>query len=62
MWVLRGAERDRQCYDSHGLDSFAAEAVEGLHRFFELLLVIIHFFEGRQEEYFCLAAVVDEDS
>jgi hypothetical protein len=62
MRVLWGVEQDRQCYDSNGLDSFPAEAVEGCHRFFELLLIIAHFFESRQEDYFCLAAIVDENS
>jgi hypothetical protein len=60
--VLWGAKQDGQCYDPDGLDSFAAEAKDGLHRFFELFLVIAHFFEGREKEYFCLAAVVDKDS
>jgi hypothetical protein len=43
------------------LDYFASEAIEGLRLLFELLLIMAHFFEGRQEEDFCLAAVVDED-
>jgi hypothetical protein len=59
---LRGAKQDAQCYDSDGLNSFVAEAVKGLHRFFELLLVIVYFFKGWQEEYFYLAAAVNGDS
>jgi hypothetical protein len=31
---------------SHELDSFAAEAVKGLRRFFELLLVVPHFLKA----------------
>jgi hypothetical protein len=44
------------------LDSFAAKAVQGLHRFFKLLLVVAHFLDGRQKEYFYPATVVNEDS
>jgi hypothetical protein len=36
-------KRDGQCYYSNRLDSFAVEAIERLHRFLELLLVITHF-------------------
>jgi hypothetical protein len=54
-----GCQTRRQCYYSDRLNSFAAEAIEGLHRFFELLLVVAHFFEGWWKEYFCLAAIVD---
>jgi hypothetical protein len=43
FWAVRG---NGQCYYSNGLDSLAAEAVEGLRRLLELLLVITHFFEG----------------
>jgi hypothetical protein len=41
--VFWGAEGDGQCYYSNGLDSFAAEAIEGLRQFLEPLLVIPHF-------------------
>jgi hypothetical protein len=44
--VFQGAKRNKQCYDSDGLNSFASEAIEGLCRLFELLLVTTHFFEG----------------
>jgi hypothetical protein len=50
MYFVQGvfcAKGNRQCYYSDGLDSLAAEAIEGLRRFLELLLVITHFFEGR---------------
>jgi hypothetical protein len=40
-----GAKGNGQCYYSDGLDSLAVEAIEGLHRLLELLLVITHFFE-----------------
>jgi hypothetical protein len=43
------------------LDSFAAKAIEGLRLFFQMLLVVTHFLEGRLKEYFCLTPVVDED-
>jgi hypothetical protein len=46
MRVLRDAEQDGQCYDSDRLDSFASEAVEGLHRLFEMFLIIAHYFES----------------
>jgi hypothetical protein len=62
VMVFWGAKGNRQCYHSSGLGSFAAEAIERLRRFLELLLVITHFFEGQQEEYFCLAAIIDENS
>jgi hypothetical protein len=55
-----GAKQDGQCYYSDKIDSCDAEAIKGLHRLFELLLA--HFFEGRQKEYFYLAAIVDKDS
>jgi hypothetical protein len=57
-----GAERDGQCYYPDRLDSFATEAIEGFHQFFKLLLVMAHFLEGCQKEYFYLVVVVDEDS
>jgi hypothetical protein len=41
-----GAKGDRQCYYSNMLDSFATEAIEGLRRFLEMLLIITHFLEG----------------
>jgi hypothetical protein len=44
------------------LDSFAAEAIEGLRWLLELLLVVTHLFKGRQKEYFCLAAIVNDGS
>jgi hypothetical protein len=40
---FRGAKGNGQCYYSDGLDSLATEAIEGLHRLFQLLLVITHF-------------------
>jgi hypothetical protein len=58
--VFLGAERDGQCYYLDRLDSFATEVVEGLRRFFKLLLIVAHFLKGQQKEYFCLAAVVDD--
>jgi hypothetical protein len=60
--VFWGADRDGQCYYLDMLDSFAAKAVQGLHRFFKLLLVVAHFLDGRQKEYFYPATVVNEDS
>jgi hypothetical protein len=41
-----GAKRDRQCYYSYRLDSFAAKAIEGFHWFPELFLIITHRFKG----------------
>jgi hypothetical protein len=58
---FRGVERDGQCYYSDRLDSFAAEAIEVLHLFLELLFVIAYFFKGRQKKYFYLAVVVNDD-
>jgi hypothetical protein len=40
---FRGAKENGQCYYSDGLDSLATEAIEGLHRLLQLLLVITHF-------------------
>jgi hypothetical protein len=42
-----GVEGNRQCDCSNKVNSFAAKAIEGLRRFFQLLLVITHLFEGR---------------
>jgi hypothetical protein len=36
-----------QHYYTDGLDSFTAEAVEGLRQFFQLLLIVTHFLEGQ---------------
>jgi hypothetical protein len=44
--VLRGTKGNMQGYYSDWFDSFAAKAVEGLPRFFELLLVITHFLKA----------------
>jgi hypothetical protein len=44
--VFRGA-KGNGCYYSEQLESFASEAIEGLCHFFQLLLVITHFFKGR---------------
>jgi hypothetical protein len=38
-----GAKGNEQCYYFDGLDSLATEAIEGLCRLLELLLIITHF-------------------
>jgi hypothetical protein len=43
--VFWGAKGDGKCYYSDRLDCFVAEAIEGLRRFLELLLVITQFLE-----------------
>jgi hypothetical protein len=40
---------------------YSAEAIEGLRRFFELLLIIAYFFKGCEEENFGLIAILNED-
>jgi hypothetical protein len=59
--VYWGTKGNKQCYDSNGVNSLALEAIEGLCRLLEPLLVIAHILEGRQEKDFCLAAIVNED-
>jgi hypothetical protein len=48
------------------LDSFAAEAMEGLHHFFQLLLVVTHFFwddrKSMVDEDFCNIPLVNMGS
>jgi hypothetical protein len=41
---------------------FSVEAIEGLRRLLEMLFIVAHLFEGRQEKDFCLTIIVDEDS
>jgi hypothetical protein len=45
--VFWGAEGNGQCYYSNGLDSLAAEVIEGLHRLLELLFLRTHFLKSR---------------
>jgi hypothetical protein len=59
--VLGGAKIHQQGDDLDRLNSFPTEAIEGLHRFFELLLIKTHFVEGCEEKDFSLAPVIDED-
>jgi hypothetical protein len=61
MRVLQGAEWNRQCYDSDWLNHLASEAIGGFRWLFEMLLVIAHFLEGRQEKNSYLAAIVNMD-
>jgi hypothetical protein len=59
--VLGGAKRHQQGDDPDRFNSFPAEAVEGLHRLFELLSIKTHFFKGCEEKDFSLATIIDED-
>jgi hypothetical protein len=61
-WVLQSVKRDEQSYNAEWLNSFIAQAVERLHWLFQLLLVVAHFFEGRQEKDLDLTAIIDDDS
>jgi hypothetical protein len=45
--VLGGTKGNMQCYHTNQLDSFIAEAIEGLRQFFELVFVVSHLLEGR---------------
>jgi hypothetical protein len=44
--VFRGAEGHRECNGSDRFNSFPAEAIKGLRRFFESFLVKTYFVEG----------------
>jgi hypothetical protein len=59
--VLRGDKVHRQGDDPDRFNSFSAEAIEGLRRFFELLSIKTHFVEGCEEKDFGLATVVNKD-
>jgi hypothetical protein len=59
--VLGGAKGHRQGDDPKRFNSFSVEAIEGLHRFFELLLIKTHFVASYEEKNFGLATIVNED-
>jgi hypothetical protein len=59
--VLGDAKTHRQGDDPDRFNSFFTKAIEGLHLFFELLLIKAHFVEGCKEKDFRLATVINED-
>jgi hypothetical protein len=64
MYSMRGffgVMNDTGKADPDWFNSFSAEAIEGLRRFFELFSVKNHFFEGCEEKDFVLASIVNED-
>jgi hypothetical protein len=59
--LLGGAERHRQSDDPDWFNSFPAEAIDGLGRFFEMFSIKAHFVEGCEEKDFSLVITIDED-
>jgi hypothetical protein len=59
--VPGGAKGHQQGDDPDRFNSFSAEAIEGIHRLFELLSIKTYFVEGCEKKDFGLATVVNED-